>query len=102
MPPKNKPMKPTPKTRTGYAKAAWEDTMKKASASPMGGGAWNPATWAVGATAAMNAAVTKKDPYAKPMKASTNQAKGATSVMDSVPMGKTVKKAMAKAKPKGK
>ena len=66
MPPKNKPMKPIPKTRMGYAKNAWDDTMKP-SKNISGSSPYSPVTWAVGASAAMNAAIMKKDPYAKPL-----------------------------------
>lgn len=67
MPPKNKPMKPIPKTRAGYAKAAWDESMARAG-RPGGSGKASPVTWAVGASLAANAAMTKKDPFAKPTK----------------------------------
>lgn len=67
MPKGQKPMKPTPKTRMGYAKNAWDESMSRA-ARPMGSGKANPATYVVGAMVAGNAAITKKDPFAKPLK----------------------------------
>lgn len=75
MPPKNKPMKPTPKTRMGYAKATWDESMKRAD-RPGGSGTMSPVTWAVGASLAMNAAMTKTDPFAKtPKKPAAKPAK---------------------------
>ena len=68
MPPKNKPMKPVPKTRMGYAKNAWDEAMKRASSSPMGSGTWNPVTYAAAGVVAGGAALEKKDPFAKPLK----------------------------------
>ena len=66
MPKGQKPMRPIPKTRMGYAKNAWDDTMKP-SKNISGSSPYSPVTWAVGASAAMNAAIMKKDPYAKPL-----------------------------------
>lgn len=67
MPPKNKPMKPIPKTRMDYAKATWDESMKRAGRTG-GSGTMSPVTWAVGASLAANAAMTKTDPFAKPVK----------------------------------
>lgn len=67
MPKGQAPRKPTPKTRAGYAKNAWDESMKRA-AQPTGSGKANPATYVVGAMMAGNAAITKKDPFAKPLK----------------------------------
>jgi len=74
MPPKNKPMKPAPKSRMGYAEAAWDESMKRAK-TPMGSGKYNPVTYVVAGTLAAGAAATKKDPFAKPMKKSATKPK---------------------------
>ena len=76
MPPKNKPMRPIPKTRMGYAKNAWNDAMKQASSSPMGSGTWNPVTNATAGMLAGAAAIQKKDPLAKPLKKPAAKPKG--------------------------
>jgi len=74
MPLKNKPMKPVPKTRMGYAKNAWDESMTRA-ARPMGSGKYNPATYVVAGTLAAGAAATKKDPFAKPLKSTKKKGK---------------------------
>jgi hypothetical protein len=74
MPPKNKPMKPVPKSRMGYAEAAWDESMKRAK-NPMGSGKYNPATYVVAGTLAAGAAATKKDPFAKPLKPTKKKGK---------------------------